>query len=150
MLRISRLTDYGVVLSTHLATVHSGPARSVRELALETGLPRPTVAKVLKQLSAAGIARSVRGIRGGYRLARAPEEVSLSDVIMAVEGPIAMTDCDGAPGTCEYEGRCGAQASWQRVSAAVRAALAQIPLTEMAAPLTLVSLRKAPSPRPTS
>lgn len=139
MLRISKLTDYAIVLATELA---NGPAaRSVRTLAADTGIPAATVSKILKDLRRAGLIAATRGARGGYRLARAPEAVSLSDVIAAVEGPVALTQCAGR-GACELERTCGVRGNWQRISDAVRAALSGITLTQMARPLDVVPLRR--------
>lgn len=146
MLRISKLTDYGVVLSTELA-LRAGEALAVRDLATTTGIPEPTAAKVLKVLVRAGVLESVRGARGGYRLRRDPRVVSVAEVIEALEGPIAVTECstDETAGSCAHEGACGVQANWQRINAAVQHALAQISLADMTRPAFagLVSLARS-------
>lgn len=131
MLRISKLTDYAVVLTTQLADVDE--ARNVRDLSTEMGIPQPTVSKVLKQLAQAGVVVSQRGVRGGYRLARAPERIHVAEIITALEGPIGVTECstDDTVGACDREGVCGVQANWQRISAAVRQALEGITLADM-------------------
>ena len=143
MLRISKLTDYGVVLATHLAGQDA--PRSVRDLARETGIPQPTVSKVLKTLAKAGLVSSTRGARGGYALARPASRVPISDVIAALEGPIAVTECtDESADPCDYERRCGVRANWQRINEAVQSALAEITLAEMAmsSPPPLVALAR--------
>ncbi|HEY8428894.1 MAG TPA: Rrf2 family transcriptional regulator, partial [Sandaracinaceae bacterium] len=86
MLRISRIADYGVVLGTRLATLPYEDVRSVRDLAQETGIPQPTVGKILKLLARAGVVESTRGARGGYKLARRAEDLTVADVIAALEG----------------------------------------------------------------
>lgn len=136
MLRISRIADYGVVLATRLATLLSEDMRSVSELARETGVPQPTVSKILKQLAREGLLESTRGARGGYRLARRPEDVTVAEVIAALEGPIGMTECghgDGH-GECELSSRCGVRGNWQRINEAIAEALSAITLADMAQP----------------
>ncbi len=147
MLRISKLTDYGVVLAAHLAARRE--AVSVRELAEHTGLPQPTVAKVLKALSKSGLVTSTRGVRGGYELLRRPEQVSVAEVIEALEGPISVTEC--ADGTteagCARVGHCGAQTTWQRINARLLDALKGTTLAEMIAPSPSGSLVELGMPK---
>lgn len=132
MLRISRLTDYAVVLCTELTRRTS--AVSVTELSEATDIPAPTVAKVLKALTRQGVVVSLRGARGGYRLASEPTAIPIVRVIEALEGPIAVTECSDADATCEHEGSCGVRANWQRINRAVYEALATISLAEMTSP----------------
>lgn len=136
MLRISRIADYGVVLGTRLATLPYEDVRSVRDLAQETGIPQPTVSKILKQLARAGVVESTRGARGGYKLARRAEDLTVADVIAALEGPIGVTECgqSDADHDCELSERCGVRGNWQRINVAIAQALHQITLAEMAAP----------------
>ena len=91
MLRISKMTDYAVVLATHLAGAHG--AHAARDIALHTQIPEPTASKVLKNLARAGVVTSQRGPKGGYALARPPERIGIHEVIEAIEGPIAVTEC---------------------------------------------------------
>ena len=147
MLRISKLTDYGVVLATHLAAPRADLTVAVRDLAKETGIPQPTVSKVLKQLGRAGIVEAQRGAHGGYRLTRVPEDITIAEVIAALEGPIGVTECasDDSLGSCEFETRCDVRTNWQRINRAVQDALEGIRLSDMV--LTnqpkLVPLRRA-------
>jgi FeS assembly SUF system regulator len=141
MLRISRIADYGVVLGTRLAALvlEGAPyddVRSVRDLARETGIPQPTVSKILKQLVREGVVDSTRGARGGYRLAKRPEDVTVADVISALEGPIGVTECGPTDShdDCELSGRCHVRGNWQRINEAIASALHQITLAEMAQP----------------
>lgn len=133
MLRISRMADYGVVLGTRLASLPLDELRSVRDLSEDTGVPQPTVSKILKQLSRSGLVDGVRGARGGYRLARPPEQVSVAEIIAAVEGPIGVTEC-GSDDECELSGRCDVRGNWQRINQAIQGALEEITLLEMAQP----------------
>jgi Rrf2 family protein len=99
-----------------------------------TGVPEPTVAKVLKALAGAGLVNSQRGARGGYRLARPVREVSVADVITAIDGPIALTACvDGGNGSCDVESMCAVKGRWDLVNDAIHAALTGISLTDMRA-----------------
>ncbi len=140
MLRITKLTDYAIVVLTHLAgggvdSAHN--AHNARDVAERTRIPRPTVSKILKELARGGIVVSQRGVQGGYRLARAPENVSLADIIDAVEGPVALTECSSIePEACEHAGTCPVEANWLRINQVVRRALAGISLADMAKPLS--------------
>lgn len=136
MLRISRLADYGVVLGTRLASLGLDELRSVRDLARDTGIPQPTVGKILKQLARAGVVDSARGAHGGYKLARRPDLVSVAEVIEAVEGPIGVTECgtEEDDHDCELSGRCDVRGNWQRINLAIQQALEGITLAEMAQP----------------
>lgn len=142
MLRISKMTDYAVVLATHLAAAEG--AHPARDLAVQTQIPEPTASKVLKKLARAGVVISHRGAKGGYALARPPSQVGVHEVIEAIEGPIAVTECsdDSADSSCEYETNCEVRANWQRINLAVQGALAAISLADMAVPgaAELVSL----------
>lgn len=143
MLRLSKLTDYGVVVLSRLAGT-AGRVVAVPELALTTGLAEPTVAKVLKQLSQSGFVDSTRGARGGYRLARQLEDIPLAEVIVAFEGPIALTACvDGAVGGCESAGLCPVHGRWDPVNRAVRDALTRITVADLASRPSFV---ETPSP----
>jgi FeS assembly SUF system regulator len=132
MLRISKLTDYGIVIATHLASC--GGPHPVSDLSIQTEIPAPTVAKVLKALARAEVVTSQRGARGGYQLARRPEDVSVVRVIEALEGPIAVTECIDEETVCSHEGRCSVRANWQRINDAVYAALEAVKLSDMAEP----------------
>ena len=133
MIRITKQTDYGIVLLTHLAVT---PERSVNapELAGETRLPLPMVSKILKLLVREGVLLSHRGVKGGYSLARLPEEISMAEVVAALEGPIAITECIDEGGDCSHEPFCAVRGRWHRINEALRDALAGITLAEMAHP----------------
>jgi FeS assembly SUF system regulator len=138
MLRISKMTDYAVVLATHLAAAE-GP-HAARDLAVQTQIPEPTASKVLKKLARAGVVVSQRGAKGGYALARPAEQTGVNEVIEAIEGPDDTTDS-----FCEYETNCGVRANWQRINVAVHKALSEITLADMAFPGTaeLVSIARS-------
>lgn len=129
MLRLSKLTDYAVLVLSHMgAALTTAPA-----LAARTALPEPTVAKVLKILSHSGLVEGLRGARGGYRLARPLAAIPLTEVIVAFDGPIALTACvDGGDGSCQTEGCCALRGRWDKVNAAIRGALAGITVADLA------------------
>lgn len=140
MLRVSKLTDYAVVVLSQLEA--EGGVQTAPGLALATGVAEPTVAKVLKMLSQAGLVEGLRGARGGYRLLRPLAELPLSDVIVAIDGPIALTACvDGGFGLCEAEHVCPVRGRWDPVNAAIRNALAGIKVAHIAsrAPLPVLA-----------
>lgn len=136
-MRLSSMADYAVVTMA-AASRHCGGARvSAGQLAEETGLPVPTVQKLVSRLTAAGLLRSSRGVGGGLKLARPAAAITLADIIEAVEGPIALTACidkvkpDGKH-DCTLEQACHVRPHWMIVNEALRGALAQVPLTRLA------------------
>ena len=130
MLRLSKLTDYAVVVLIRLSrgeVVQTSPG-----IAAVIGVPEPTVAKVLKALTYAGLVTSQRGARGGYRLAQPLSAIPVSDVVTAIDGPIALTACVEGSGTgCEAEHLCPVRGRWDPVNDAVRQALGRITLADM-------------------
>jgi FeS assembly SUF system regulator len=131
LIRLSRLTDYGIVLMAHLAGSATGP-HNAREVAAETQLPGPVVSKILKGLAREGLLESQRGAKGGYRLARQPAEITAAEIITALEGPIGLTECTVHPGQCVQESSCHVREPWQRINAVVREALARVTLADLA------------------
>jgi FeS assembly SUF system regulator len=134
MLRLSKMTDYGTVI---LAAMVAEPqrSRSAAEIADTIRVPVPTVSKILKILGRGGLVASQRGARGGYLLARPPSEITLADIIHAMDGPIGMTECSVTPGLCTQESSCAVRANWQRINRAVLGVLREITLDQMTAPM---------------
>jgi FeS assembly SUF system regulator len=127
------LTDYAVVVLARMGEGGDTPLQSAPGLATRTGLPEPTVAKVLKILAQAGIVEGLRGARGGYRLAKPLAAIPLSEVIVAFDGPIALTACvDGGSGQCESEALCPVRGRWDPVNSAIRSALENITVAALA------------------
>lgn len=130
MLRLSKLTDYAVVVLVRLAS--SQQVQTSPGIAAATGIPEPTVAKVLKILAASGLVSSQRGARGGYRAVRSLAEIPVADVIAAIDGPIALTACvDGSAAECESQGLCPMKGRWDPVNDAIQRAMAAITLADM-------------------
>jgi FeS assembly SUF system regulator len=131
MLRMGKLTDYATVV---LATLAQDPGRhrAAAELAEKTRLGRPTVSKVLKELQRAGMVISSRGVQGGYRLARRPELITAAQILDIFEGPIAITECSTVGSQCGIEKLCRVGGAWQRVNAAIRRALEDVTLHQLA------------------
>jgi FeS assembly SUF system regulator len=134
VIRLSRLSDYGIVLMALLAgrAGANGAPHNAREVASEAHLPLPVVSKILKALARRGLLVSHRGAKGGYSLARPPESITAAEMIAALEGPIGLTECAAHPGLCVQEASCHVREPWQRINAAVRRALAQVTLAELA------------------
>lgn len=134
-MRLSSMTDYAVVTMCAAAR-HCGSARvSASDLAEETGLPVPTVQKLVSLLSRAGLLRSVRGAGGGLKLARPAAAITLADIVEAVEGPIALTACvEAGRHDCGLEECCNVRPHWGVVNETLRGALAGVPLTQLAQP----------------
>jgi FeS assembly SUF system regulator len=133
MLRVTRLTDYATVVLTVLAA-QPGTVLSAPELAERSGLEAPTVAKVLKPLAAAGLVEGFRGANGGYRLTRAAEAISLVEIVEAMEGPLAMTECSVPSGQCSIEQTCGIRGNWRHINDVVAEALSHVSLAQMLEP----------------
>ena len=132
-MRLSSMADYAVVTMSAAAR-HCGFAQvNAAQLAEETGLPVPTVQKLVSKLTAAGLLRSTRGVGGGLKLARPAAAISLADIIEAVEGPIALTPCvEQGRHDCGLEGTCSVRPHWGLVNDTMRGALAGVPLTKLA------------------
>lgn len=131
MIRVSRMADYGVVAMTHIAR-RADELHTAASVAQATGVPLPSATKLLKQLVKSGILTSQRGAKGGYALSRAPAEISVADLIVAIDGPIVLADClDGPAGQCGLESFCSVRSPWQKVSNAIRIALEEVTLAEM-------------------
>ncbi|MBK0024883.1 SUF system Fe-S cluster assembly regulator [Stenotrophomonas sp. S48] len=137
MLRVTKLTDYATVVLTVLAA-RPGDVLSATELAEFTGLEPPTVSKVLKPLAQAGLVEGLRGVRGGYRLTRAPGQITLFEVVEAMEGPLALTECSHDHHQCGMAPKCGARSSWRLINDVVSEALRAVSLAQILPPLPLV------------
>jgi FeS assembly SUF system regulator len=134
MLKLSRLADYGVVLMTHVAGARDH-VRSAQAISDATGIPLPTVSKLLSSFARAGLLQAVRGAKGGFRLARDPRQISVSDVIAVVDGPIALTLCleEGAS-NCDLEWLCPSRFAWGTINRAVQQALADLTVADLLFP----------------
>ncbi len=130
MLRMGKLTDYGIVLMSHLAE-NTAAQYSAQALAEAVMVPLPTVRKVLKALCQSGLLSSERGAHGGYSLSRAAETISIAEVITAIEGPIALTECVSTESHCEQALHCDVQTNWDRINHAVYHALDEVKLSDM-------------------
>lgn len=143
MLKLSKLSDYATVLMTAIARdpqqTHTGLG-----LAERTHIPTATTAKLLKTLAKGGLLESLRGSRGGYRLARSAERITIADIIHALEGPIAVTACASHGGACNIETNCATRANWRLINHAIREALEAVSLAQMA---QSPGMGRAPQPR---
>lgn len=133
MLRVTKLTDYATVVMTVLAS-HPDTVLSATGLAERAGLETPTVSKLLKPLAQAGLVEGFRGANGGYRLARPATAIGLIDIVQAMEGPLAMTECSVHDGHCGIEHSCSARANWRRINDVVVEALRSVTLADMLQP----------------
>ena len=132
-MRLSSLADYAVVMMAAAARQCGASCRlNATLLASETGLPLPTVQKLVSKLSAAGLIESARGTGGGFRLSRPPAAISIADIVEAIEGPIALTTCvDAGRHDCAVEGSCRVKPHWNAVNGAVKGALAGVSLASL-------------------
>lgn len=134
MLRLSKMNDYAVVVMGHMAN-HPGERLTAPDIADATGITPATVSQVLKRLNHGGLVTSQRGAHGGYSLLRGPADISVAEIVEALEGPVALTACvDGAEGHCGVETFCPIRGGWDRVNAAMRQALDSVKLADMLPP----------------
>jgi len=133
MFRLNRLTDYGVVVLSQMSR-NPNDLRTAPQISRQTGVPLPTVAKLLNALAHEDLIESHRGAAGGYTLSRPAEEISVAEVIQALEGPIALTACvEGSEDECGVEALCPMRGNWDRVNKAIYGALSEVTLADMAA-----------------
>ncbi len=132
MFRLNRLTDYGVVVLTQMSR-NPDDLRTAPQIAQETGVPLPTVAKLLNALAHGSLIESHRGAAGGYTLNRPAEEITVAEIIQALEGPIALTACvEGSEDDCDVASLCPMRGNWDRVNKAIFGALSEVTLADMA------------------
>jgi len=142
MIRLGKLTDYGLLLMCQIARAPFGDTHTARELAGECRIPLPTVSKLMRILLQSGLLVSHRGIKGGYVLARQPELIAITDIIAALEGPIALTECGPSDaGLCDLESSCPVKDNQRIISHAIRAALERVMLSDLTRPMQLTRIR---------
>lgn len=134
MLKMSKLADYGTVILTTMVH-HPERLQSAAEIAAAIHVPVPTVSKILKMLAREGLVLSLRGAKGGYMLSRPANEISVAEIIQAMDGSIGMTECSITPGLCTQESNCTVRANWQRINRIVMQSLERIMLDEMIQPV---------------
>ena len=133
MLRLSRLTDYATVILSYMAE-NTANTLTAQEIGEATGINLPTVSKILKRLVKARVLTSLRGAKGGYSLARAPEKITVAAVINALEGPIALTECTSSKTSCEQAKGCHIQGRWNLINQRIFNALESVTLADMIMP----------------
>jgi len=134
MLRLSRLSDYAVMVMAHVAAAPDA-VHNALDAAQATGLPGPTVAKLMARLGRGGLLQSTRGAKGGYRLSRPPAQITVADIVTALDGPIALTQCSkSGPSACDVENVCVSRRGINRINNAIRHALEEVTLAELARP----------------
>ena len=142
MIRVGKLTDYGLVLMSQIARRPQTDLHTARDLAQKCGLPLPTVSKILKTLLQSGLLASHRGIKGGYSLARGAEVITLAEIISALEGPLALTECStDITGLCDLEPSCPIKDNQRIINRVVRGALEKVMLSDLIRPMQLTAMR---------
>jgi FeS assembly SUF system regulator len=136
MLRLGKLTDYAILILSQMAR-HPDAITSATSLAESVHLTGPTVSKVLKILAEASLVSSVRGAEGGYHLAKLPTDITLVDIIAAMEGELAMTECCESVSLCAIDSQCTLRGNWQKINRLVKALLMKFTLIDMLEPLSM-------------
>ncbi|NVJ99043.1 MAG: SUF system Fe-S cluster assembly regulator [Alphaproteobacteria bacterium] len=138
-MRLTNLADYAVVLMCEMS--HADNRLSAQDLAASTSIPSPTVAKILNALGKSGLLKSHRGLKGGFALGRPADEISVADIIEAIDGPISLTHCaDTGESDCCYDDICQMRPRWQLINNAVRGALVDVKLSAISAPESVQDL----------
>tara|TARA_A100001037_G_C15153879_1_gene641911 strand:- start:3718 stop:4188 length:471 start_codon:yes stop_codon:yes gene_type:complete len=131
MLKLGRMTDYAVMVMGHMAQ-RPGELQTTSDVVISTGLPVPTVSKLLHKLAELELLTAIRGRNGGYRMDRVITDISVSEIIAGFEGPIALTDClPAGGGLCNFEDRCQVGGRWTTVARAVQQVLDDLTLADM-------------------
>jgi FeS assembly SUF system regulator len=136
MLRLSKFADYGTQVMAYMAkdrVVHSAS-----EVSAALGIAIPTVSKILKMLVRENLVASSLGAKGGYMLARAPGDISIAEIINAMDGPISITECSSTTTSCERESTCSTRSNWQGINHIIHDALDKVNLAQMIAPMPQV------------
>lgn len=142
MIRLGKLTDYGLLLMCQIARAPFASSHTARALAGECRLPLPTVSKLLRTLLQNGLLTSQRGIKGGYLLVREPGLIPITEIIAALEGPVALTKCGSEDaGLCDLEPSCPVKDNQRIISKAIQAALEGVTLSDLTRPMQLTSIR---------
>lgn len=136
MFRITKLADYGMVILSQLA-LETEQSFQASEIVRKTGINKPTVSKILKELTKKGLLHSERGVSGGYRFARSPDEITVVDIIQALEGPIALTACSLSDDSCALSSLCAIRSPWIHINRVILSTLNQISLSDLAKQTTL-------------
>lgn len=134
MIRLNKLTDYALLVTNALAQCEQGGRCSMSAIAVQTGLSLATVRKILKKLVDAGVVRSHRGVQGGYCLADSPDRIRVVEVISALEGPVAITECNQNNGCCAIEKHCQLRDNWHQINRRLTQVLESIYLSDLSAP----------------
>jgi FeS assembly SUF system regulator len=144
MFRLNKLTDYGIVLMAYVARSARETSHTARDLAKATRLPLPTVGKLLRQLSESGLLSSHRGVKGGYTLGRDAADISVAEIVLALEGPIGFTECSIVKGLCNMERSCAIKSNSQIIGDALRDALEHVMLSDLNHEMTKHERRQGP------
>lgn len=143
MIRLSKLSDYAVLLMSRMAHAPDAVHNAV-DLAQHSGVPTPTVSKLLATLTRGGLLTSVRGAKGGYSLAKPARSITVAAIIEAIDGPIAITSCLENPGACGVETLCSSRSGWATINRAISGALEGVTLADLAAPIMFPPIARPP------
>lgn len=136
MLRLSKFADYGTQVMAYMAK--DGAVHSASEVSARLGIAIPTVSKILKMLVRENLVASSLGAKGGYTLARDPSDISVAEIINAMDGPISITECSSTTTSCERESTCSTRSNWQGINHIIHDALDKVNLAQMIAPMPQV------------
>ena len=145
MIRLGKLTDYGLLLMGEIARSPRTEPHTARDLAAKCNLPLPTVSKVLKTLLQSRLLASHRGTRGGYSLVREPRQIAITEIISALEGPLALTECSMTDSVCDLEPSCPMKDNQRIINQVIHGALAKVMLSDLIRPMLVTAVRDSSS-----
>lgn len=133
MIRLTKLSDYGLIVLTHFANHSEKRVWNARDVAEQVHLPLPTVSKLLKAFARGGLLKAHRGVHGGYSLVKDPQTVRLPEIVEVLEGPVAITECqEGGETSCILQLLCPLRPTWSDLNKAVRETLEKVTLADLA------------------
>lgn len=148
MIKLSKMTDYGVVIMSEMARI-PGRVMTAPDVSLHTGLTVPTAAKILRMLAKSPLVISHRGAHGGYELGCDPADVSIAEIVRIMEGPVAVTSCvDESEHDCAVEDSCPMRGGWEKINRALNTALEEVTLADMCQDTEKLTLTDRPSNKP--
>ncbi|MBQ7252995.1 MAG: Rrf2 family transcriptional regulator [Kiritimatiellae bacterium] len=145
-MKITAQSRYALRMLLDIAVNGAANPRSIREIASSQGISEKFISRIAVPLRRAGLVATARGAKGGLRLARFPEKITLLDIVEAIDGPVALVHCLARPGVCERQGKCAAERAWGGVNDALAAALRRVRLADVVAEHRRLGAESAPGP----
>lgn len=145
-MKITAKSRYALRVLLDLAVHDGGGSRTIKEIAASQGISEKFISRIAVSLRRAGLLATERGVNGGLRLARLPENITLLDIVQAMDGPLALLRCLVRPGVCARQGRCAAENAWGKVARSLAESMRGVTLAEVAEESRRLSPETQPEP----